>query len=50
MRCQVIPANFVVFFCNRSNFENHSGSYATEGKKIIIKTTDARRQTSSVDE
>ena len=35
MRCQVIPANFVVF-SNRSNFWNPSGSYATEGKIIII--------------
>jgi len=35
MRWQVIPANFVVF-CNRSNLCHPSGSYATEGKIIII--------------
>jgi len=29
------PANFVVF-CNRSNFCHPSGSYATEGKKLIL--------------
>ena len=35
MRWQVIPANSVVL-CYRSNFCHPSGSYATEGKKIII--------------
>ena len=36
MRWHVIPPNFVVF-CNRSNFWNPSGWYATEGKKDKIK-------------
>jgi len=31
MRCQVIPANFVIFFVIDLIFWNPSGSYATEG-------------------